>query len=205
MRLTDAYRELASMRGDVVTTREASARWHASPPTTTRRLRGLEQGGLVRQLRQGLWALDTEIEPFAIAPYLTAPMPAYVSLWSALSQHGVIEQIPRRTSVASLDRSQTIETSVGGFDIHQLAPEVFGGFESLPSGGYMATPAKAVFDTVYVRAASGSQAFFPELEMGERFEMDELKKWVDRIPSKRLRTIVGRHVGQALRETHPYA
>jgi predicted transcriptional regulator of viral defense system len=28
-------------------------------------------------------------------PYLTAPRPAYVSLWSALARHGMIDQIPR--------------------------------------------------------------------------------------------------------------
>lgn len=93
MKTTDAYSDLLGMERPVVTTPEASARWKTELRTTNRRLRALEEGGLVRRLRQGLWALDSRIPPFAAAPYLTAPYPAYVSLWSALAHHGLIEQI----------------------------------------------------------------------------------------------------------------
>lgn len=198
MRTTDAYSDLIAMDREVVTTREASARWRSGSRTTARRLRTLEQGGFVRQLRQGLWALDPDMEPFAVAPYLTAPLPAYVSFWSALSRHEMIEQVPRQISVASLDRTQHVRTSVGSFQIHHLAPGVFGGFESPESGGYLATPEKAVFDTVYIRAAAGTQAFFPELSLPASFDASELEHWSGRIASKRLRTLVERHLDQAL-------
>jgi hypothetical protein len=38
--------------------------------------------------------LDPNVAPFVLAPYLTVPLPAYVSFFSALSRHGMIEQIP---------------------------------------------------------------------------------------------------------------
>lgn len=126
MRTTDAYADLHEMGRPVVTSREAATRWRKGPSTTGRRLRALEEAGLARHLRHGLWALDPDVEPFAVAPFLTAPFPAYVSLWSALSYHGVIEQIPRQISIASLDRARRISTAVGTYEIHHLAPELFG-------------------------------------------------------------------------------
>ena len=122
----------------------------------------LEEAGLVRRLRRGLWALDQGIDPFAVAPFLTAPFPAYVSFWSALSRHGMIEQIPRQISIASLDRPRRIVTSAGIYEVHRIAPELFGGYDGSQEAGYLATPEKALFDTVYVRTAAGSRAFFPE-------------------------------------------
>ena len=122
MKPASAYGDLQRMNRAIVTTREAAARWQTAQGTAGRRLRGMEEAGLVRRLRRGLWALDTDVAPFAVAPYLTAPFPAYVSFFSALSRHDMIEQIPRQISVASLDRAQRITTTVGTYEIHHLAP-----------------------------------------------------------------------------------
>ena len=198
MRQPDAHRALLSMNRAVLTTREAAALWQTRLQTASRRLRRLEDAGFVRQLRRGLWALDPEIDPFAVAPFLTAPFPAYVSFASALSHHGMIEQIPKQITVATLDRPQKVETSVGTFSIHRLGPELFGGFEGSVEDGYIARPEKALFDTVYTRAAAGRQAFFPELTLPTEFEDDALQGWIDRIVGKRLKTLVSRYVSEAL-------
>jgi predicted transcriptional regulator of viral defense system len=200
MRATEAYGELLRMSRLIVTTREAAARWQTEQRTAGRRLRAMEEAGLVRRLRRGLWALDRNIEPFVVAPYLTAPFPAYVSFWSALSRHGMIEQIPRQISVASLDRARRITTSVGAYTIHHLAPEIFGGHHGSEETGYLATPEKALFDTVYVRAAAGSRAFFPELSLPRDFDDAQMKEWTGRIKSARLRTLVSRRLREALRQ-----
>lgn len=200
MRATDAYGELLRMNRAIVTTREAAARWRMEQRTAGRRLRAMEESGLVRRLRRGLWALDPDIEPFVVAPYLTAPFPAYVSYWSALSHHGMIEQIPRQISVASLDRAKRITTTIGTYAIHHLAPELFGGYRGSEETGYLATPEKALFDTVYVRAAAGSRAFFPELSLPRDFDAAQIKEWTGRIKSPRLRTLVSRRLREALRQ-----
>jgi predicted transcriptional regulator of viral defense system len=182
----------------VITTSEATAVWQTSGRTAGRRLKAMDEGGLVRRLRRGLWALDPQIPPFAVAPFLTAPFPAYISFWSALAHHQMIEQIPRQVSVASLDRARTIATTVGTYEIHHLAPEVFDGFDGSEEGGYLATPEKALFDAVYIRAASGSTAFFPELSLPAGFKEAESEKWTERIEGARLRTIVSRRLGEVL-------
>ncbi len=198
MKTTDAYGELLRMGRPVLTTREAATRWQTEQRTAGRRLRALEEAGLVRRLRRGLWTLDLDIEPFAVAPYLTAPFPAYVSFWSALSHHGMIEQIPRRISIASLDRARRIETAVGVYEVHHLAPELFAGYVGSAETGYLAVPEKALFDTVYVRAAAGSQAFFPELSLPRDFDDAQLGEWSERIESSRLRTLVSRRLREVL-------
>lgn len=198
MRIADAYSDLMRMGIPIVTTREAAARWEAERGTAGRRLRSLESAGLMLRLRRGLWAMDPDIDPFVVPPYLTAPLPAYVSLWSALAHHGLIEQIPRRISVASLDRPRRIPTSVGVFEVHRLSPELIGGFTGTAATGYLATAEKALFDVVYVRAATGSHAYFPELTLPPEFGGAKAMSWAERIAGKRLRTLVSRRLDEIL-------
>jgi predicted transcriptional regulator of viral defense system len=200
MKAATSYGELLSMNRAVLTTREAAARWQTSQGTAGRRLRALEEAALVRRLRRGLWALDRDIAPFVVAPYLTAPFPAYVSFWSALSRHEMIEQIPRQISIASLDRARRIATTVGTYEVHHLVPELFGGYDGSEETGYLATPEKALFDTVYVRAATGSRAFLPELSLPADFDNAQIKKWIGRIKAPRLRTLVSRRLREVLRQ-----
>ena len=153
MKATDAYGELLRIGSPIIETRDAAARLGLSGARASNLLRSFAEAGLARRLRRGLWALGPEnVEPFQLAPYLTAPDPAYVSYWSALARHGMIEQIPRQVFVASLHEAEQIETALGSFSIHQLAPELFGGYGGTAERGYLATPEKALFDTVYLRA-----------------------------------------------------
>lgn len=200
MRATDAYGELLRLDRPIVTTREAAARWRVEQRTAGRRLRAMEEAGFVRRLRRGLWALDPDIGPFVVPPYLTAPFPAYVSFWSALSQHEMIEQVPRQVSVASLARPRRIPTSLGVYAVHHLAPELFGGYEGSEEHGYMATPEKALFDLVYIRAAAGGRAYFPELSLPRGFDAARVKEWTAQIEAARLRTLVSRRLRDVLRE-----
>lgn len=199
MRSTDAYGDLLRMGRPIITTAEAATRWRVEEGTARRRLSSLAEARLARRLRRGLWALDPAVDPFVVASFLTAPLPAYISFWSALHRHGLIEQIPRRVSVASLDRSRRVATSVGDYSIHHLAPAVFGGFGGSQDTGYLATAEKAIFDTVYVRAAAGSRAYFPELSLPKSFDDSQASEWAERIESARLRTLVTRRLRDALR------
>jgi predicted transcriptional regulator of viral defense system len=205
MRAADAYGELLRIGRPIVQTREAATRLHASTSSASHLLRSMEEAGLARRLRQGLWALQPDIDPFTLAPYLTAPFPAYVSFWSALARHDMIEQIPRQISVASPDRTRHLSTTIGAYSIHHLAPELFDGYSGTEDSGYLATPEKALFDTVYIRATRGARPFFPELSLPENFDETQLATWTHRLPTPRLRTLVSRGVeealGQASRET----
>jgi len=110
----------------------------------------------------------------------------------------MIEQIPRRIWVASPARSRVIETAIGVYEIHRLAPELFAGFSGSVERGCMAEPEKALFDAVYVRSAAGSRAYFPELSLPPGFDPARACGWVERIASPRLRTLVSRRLHEAL-------
>jgi hypothetical protein len=100
---------------------------------------------------------------------------------------------------ATLARTQRIETQVGSFSFHHLAPEVFGGFEELPSGVKLAMPEKALFDFAYLSAGKSRLfAALPELELSPRFRRAELARWLAKIPSERSRTITRRKLDEFL-------
>src|SRR5881227_2229193 len=181
MNPTQAYTELRRLDRPVFTTREAAALWRDQQTSTSRRLGALEQAGLLLRIQRGLWALDPGIEPRVVGPYLTAPLPSYISLFSALAEHGLIEQIPRQISLVSLARPRRIPTSLGLYIVHQLTPELFGGFDGTERHGYLARPEKALFDLVYVRTAAGSRAHLPELALPKDFDRGELGRWSERI------------------------
>lgn len=198
MNATQALGQLRAFGLPIIETREAATLLRTSLSNASRLLRAMSQVGLVRRIRQGLWALDPAISPLVAAPYLTAPYPAYVSLWSALAHHDMIEQIPARTYATSLHRTEQIATGLGPYSIHHLAPEVFGGFEGDPEHGYMATAEKALFDTLYIRAPRGHRVHLPELSLPIGFRPNELDAWAARITTPRLRTIVLREIERAL-------
>jgi predicted transcriptional regulator of viral defense system len=198
MSAADSYARLRSLGLPVIDTRQAAARLGLTLSGASYLLRSLQKAGLVRRLRPGLWALGEDLEPFALAPYLTAPYPAYVSLWSALARHGMIEQIPRQVFVASTHRRQRIETTSGAYSIHHLAPELFDGYSGSVETGYLASPEKALFDTIYLRAPRGGHVFLPELSLPKRFDTEELDALTGRIARPRLRTIVADGIKDAL-------
>jgi predicted transcriptional regulator of viral defense system len=200
MRAAEAYGELLTLGRPLVETREAAARLSTSLSGASHLLRSLEAAGLITRIRRGLWALRPDPEPFSIPPYLTVPFPAYVSYWSALARHGMIEQIPRHVSVASTGRSKRVTTSQGLYVVHHLTPELFDGYTGTPEHGYLATPAKALFDAVYLRAPAGGRPFFPEVTLPEHFDAENrLQEWLGRIPRSRLRTLVATGLSAAVR------
>jgi predicted transcriptional regulator of viral defense system len=114
--------------GPVIATGEAAAALRMSVSSASRLLSGLAQEGHAVRLRSGLWSVGLEApDPFMLAPELTRPHPSYVSFESALAYHGMIDQLPREVSIASLDRARRVETSVGMFAIHHLPPAVLPG------------------------------------------------------------------------------
>lgn len=185
--------------GPTVTTGEAAAALNVSVSQASRLLRSLEQKGLARHVRYGLWMIGTDpVDPRTLVEEVTRPYPAYVSFASALSAHGMIDQVPREIGVASLDSAKRVTTELGTYAVHHLPPELFGGwFER--DGVKLARPAKALFDLAYVSAVHrGRPPRIPELELPAQFDREELDQWLARIESSRLRTLTSRGLRYAL-------
>lgn len=191
MNAAEATGRLHDLRVPVVTTAEGAALLGISVDSANKTLKRLAKAGLVLPLRRGLWGVGKSVDPLLLADYVTAPYPSYVSLHTALYLHGMISQIPQVTYVVSLDRTQQVRTSVGTLSIHHVTPSFFGGFEVRDSGVKLATPEKALLDVFYLSGTrSRLFAALPELELPLGFRFREAKAWLEKIPSKRLRTVV---------------
>ena len=188
-----AYATLRKLGVPVLETADAAAALHQSPAAATNTLTRLAEVGLVTQVRHGMWWMDGPIDPYRLPEYLTAPLPSYVSLHTALYLRGVIEQIPDVVYAASLARTQRVTTRAGTFSIHHIAPEVFGGYEETKNGVKLATAEKALFDFAYL-SAGRSRLFtaLPEVALPRGFRRAAFASWILRIPSQRSRTIAKR-------------
>lgn len=197
----EALGRLRRMGKTVLTTGDAALHLGLTRSAATRALGRLSAAGLVASLRHGLWSLDPQIDPLLLPEHLTAPFPAYVSLLSALSLHGMISQVPRVIFVASLAPTRRVRTSVGEYSVHRLVPTFFGGFETTRAGIRLATPEKALLDTLYLAPArSRLFAALPEVEIPRAFDSGSATRWLSKIPpsprrlavEQRLETLLSR-------------
>jgi predicted transcriptional regulator of viral defense system len=189
---SEAYGRLLDLGVATIETADAAAVLRLSTTAASKLLRRLAEARLVVRLRSGLWLLArSATNRYGLAEALTAPLPSYVSLQTALYLHGMIEQVPGVIYLVSLARTQKIATSVGVFSIHHIAPELFDGFERLPDGTTLATPEKALFDVAYLSGGrSRLFAHVPELELPARFHRRRLREWARRIMAPRKRSMV---------------
>lgn len=180
-------------------TADAAAAFGLSTAAASQTLTRLARVGLIRSVRHGTWWLEDTLDPLRLPEYLTAPLPSYVSLQTALHRHGLIEQIPEVVYAVSLARTERVKTKAGTFSIHHVAPEVFGGYEETERGAKLATAEKALFDFAYL--SSGRSRLFtslPEVELPRGFRRKELSRWLAKIPSARSRTLTAKKLDALL-------
>jgi len=190
MRATDAYADLLRFGRPVVTTDDAAVRLCLTSSAASRLLARLSRSGLVLPLRHGLWSLKLDLDPLVLPEHLTAPLPAYVSLQTALYYHDMINQIPQVIYVASTARTRRVATRLGTYSVHSLPPALMGGYVTTGEV-HLATPEKALIDLLYLsNTRSRLFAWLPELELPAAFSFDEAERWQAAIPSQMKRTMV---------------
>jgi predicted transcriptional regulator of viral defense system len=186
----DALAILRQLAVPAIDTADAAAAFGLSTAAASQTLTRLARVGLIRSVRHGTWWLEDTLDPLRLPEYLSAPLPSYVSLQTALHRRGLIEQIPEVVYAVSLARTERVKTKFGTFSIHHVAPEVFGGYEETERGAKIATAEKALFDFAYL--SSGRSRLFtslPELELPRGFRHKELSRWLKKVPSERSRTL----------------
>ena len=87
MNASEALGRLKKLRVPAATTADAAAVLGISVEAASHTLRRLANSGLITSLRKGVWALVERPDPLALADYVTAPYPSYLSLQTALYQH----------------------------------------------------------------------------------------------------------------------
>lgn len=200
MTLIHALSSLAAMRVPVFETGDAAVRLgltNAHASTVLARLAAARQ--LVR-LRRGVWAFPDRVDPLTLPGRLTAPLPSYVSLQSALYFHGMISQVPAVIYAVSLARARRFDTPLGVVSVHHVTPGFFFGFEDTGrQGAVIASPEKALVDSLYL-APARSKLFraLPEVELPRGFSARLARAMTGRIESTRRRVMVARSLESIL-------
>jgi predicted transcriptional regulator of viral defense system len=149
-----------------------------------------------------MWAMGSgTLDVYEVAPVITRPYPNYISMYSALFRHAMIDQIPRHVDLMSLGRPMKVATSVSLFTVHHIHESSFGGFSgqtSIRSG--LATAEKALVDTVMVLGVRSGLVTLPEIDLPEDFDIAAMWGWVERISSTRLRTITKRNLARLIEQ-----
>lgn len=180
----------------VFTTAEVAELGDLDVSYVSRNLSELAEDGRVTRVRRGLWAVSghPDFSPYVVVPYLFEEEDAgYVSFFTALSQHGMIEQIPQLIEVATRINKQSLDTPFGTYEFHQLQEALYGGWKPADRrwSYLLATPEKAIFDSIYISVRKGRQfARFPELLLTTDFSEENLLAWIDELDSPSIRTAV---------------
>jgi len=159
------------------------------------------RAGKLVQVRRGWYALPRayrkqEPHPFLVANRLKPA--SYVSLQSALAQHGLIpEHVPAVTSVTT-GRPELLRTPLGAFQYRHVAPAWFRGAQLVDVGGgqqaFLATPEKALLDLLYLTPDSANAAFLAELRLQhtERLDREQLRKLAQPLRSPKVNRALAR-------------
>ena len=201
MRLIDAYAALKKLELPAFSTNDGAAALGVSRAHASKIMARLGAAGQLVRLTRGLWGFPERIDPFRLPQILTAPLPGYLSLQTALYRHGMIEQIPERIYAVSLARSRVFTTPLGVASIHHVAAGFFTGFETEGKGGLcVATPEKALVDLAYFGPArSRLFAALPELELPRRFNVTAARRFLALIAGARRRTFAARRLETLVR------
>jgi predicted transcriptional regulator of viral defense system len=191
MRLTEAHRRLLKLPESFFTTNEAAAILGVEGTHATKILSRLAETEHVVRLVRGRWAFPERAHSMALPEALTSPTPSYVSLFSALYHHSIIEQIPTMIYAMTLGPTRRIRTPIGTVSLHQVVPSFFFGFETTRLGAKLAVPEKALLDVLYLYPAK-SRKFraLPELHLPSTFSRREAREMVKAIESPQRRALV---------------
>lgn len=205
MTLIDALSSLATMRVPIFDTGDAAVRLGLTNAHASAVLARLAAARHLVRLRRGIWAFPERVDPLTLPGRLTAPLPSYVSLQSALYFHGMISQVPAVIYAVSLARARRFETPLGVVSIHHVTPGFFCGFEATGrQGALIASPEKALVDFLYL-APARSNLFraLPEVELPRRFSSRLARSMTDWIDSTRRRAMVTRSLERLLGSSEP--
>ncbi len=175
----------------VFTTREIAAVRAGSVSATSQALRRMERQGLLAGPSRGIWCVPTDprFTPLALVPYLAGDRQTYVSFFSALHLHGMIEQIPQIVYAATTGHTNIRRTPVGTYSFHRIHPRFFAGFDWYRGRQefLIASPEKALVDCLYLSSRKGKRfAHFPEIHFGRQFSFRRAAEWVERIPYRNI-------------------
>ncbi len=136
----------------------------------------LVKRGVLTRARRGVYQLSLNyLDVRKVANQLYYP--SYLSFESALSQSGILSQIPYTQTFATLKRSKKMEIANTEAEFTQLKKDLFFGY-GLTNEVYIAEPEKALLDQLYMVSRGKRSLNIEELDLRniDRKKLDEYAK-----------------------------
>lgn len=149
-------------------------------------LNRLRKSGILRRLRRGIYEAifsEDQIEEIANQLY----WPSYISFESALSQYGIMSQIPYTLTFATIKKSKKIVLGGREIEYRQMKKELFFGYIT-QNKVLIAEPEKALLDQIYLFSLGKASAHFEELDFSN-IRKEKLFKFLKPY-SKKIKNIV---------------
>jgi predicted transcriptional regulator of viral defense system len=198
-KVLEALWKVVIPRAPVFTTGEAARASRISVDQASRDLGKLAERKLIARVVPGVWAAtrDPRYTPYAVVPALirvsASGARGYVSLLSALSLYGMIQQVPASIHVVVDRRIRPLRrTPVGTYRFYTMSPRLVEGHVPYETGTFeIAIQEKAVFDILYLSARRGTRFLhLPEVALPSTFSVRRLVAWIEAIPYPPLRLAV---------------
>ncbi len=128
-------------------------------------------------------------EPMDVA--MMMHQPSYVSLWSALAHHGVVECSQDEVSAVTQGRPGPEATGPISILYQRIRDDLFAGFERI-NGVAMASPEKALLDLLHLRPHVTPSEILDQNFRLENLDSEVLADWAQRFPKatqRRLRKL----------------
>lgn len=152
-------------------------------PSTLQRASGLSREAALkaiqRLIRRGLLI---KLYKGAYASKISLPLleelamfygkPCYISFESALSDYGIISQLPLVLTCATTRKLKNLKTPIGEIVFHHIDPRLFNNFEN-NKGVLLATAEKALLDYLYINLKNNKAV--PSMDEFDLARLDKKK------------------------------
>ena len=169
----------------VFTTADAVSLSRLSNSALVHTLSRMDKAGLVVHIKRNVW-VNKMSENFRIEEaitHITYPWISYVSLHSALAEHGLIDEIPQFVTVVTGGRAFSLKTIFGDISAHHIPVKYLFDFYMKPSGTGnfpISYPEKALLDIVYLASVPRSGIKIPVFREKPELDISRLKKYADK-------------------------
>lgn len=142
-------------------------------------LNRLVRSGVLIRLRKNIYTLFTQaIDHEKIANELY--FPSYLSFEQALSQYGILSQIPYTQTFATIRPTNKTEIAQVAVEYSHLPKELFFGYV-LRNGKYIADPEKALLDQLYMVSRGKRGLDIEELDLKD-IDKDKFEEYAKKFP-----------------------
>ena len=132
--------------------------FNLTPPAAKALLKRLRDRKIIKSLVRGKYMFQLAArapEDFEIANFIYPP--SYVSLESALSLYGILDQFPYQVTSVTLRKTRVFKINGKAFSYAHIRPGLYSGYRK-ENNCLIADPLKAVFDFLYMVYKGGRSA-----------------------------------------------